>query len=51
MEQDIPRVKKSPRVSVVMVKTLSMTVVTDSPKKEKIPDKPVDEDEKKSKGW
>jgi len=50
MEQDIPRPKKSPRVSLIMVKSLSATVVgQDSPQKEKIPDKPTDEEEKKGK--
>jgi len=50
MEQDIPRPKKSPRVSLIMVKSLSATVVgQESPQKEKIPDKPTDEEEKKGK--
>jgi len=49
MEQDIPRAKKSPRVSLIIVKSLSATVAPESPKIEKVPDKPADEEEKKGK--
>jgi len=49
MNPDTPRVSKHPRVSLVMVKTLSTAVVNPQESPQKIPEKPVDEEEKKGK--
>jgi len=47
MNPDSPRVSHHPRVSLIMVKTLSTAVINGQEKPQKIPEKPNDEEEKK----